>query len=106
MLKATSINQSNQHLAGLASEGEAAAVADLDAVEETARLGQELQHVGQRQEGDIPGRKKCGKNSFYQFWGAVISRFDWSAPASLEPKLCFWNLSGGSDRFFHFKFFY
>jgi hypothetical protein len=40
-------------LAGLAGEGEAAAVADLDAIEEAARLGQQLQHVRQRQERDV-----------------------------------------------------
>jgi hypothetical protein len=40
-------------LAGLAGEGEAAAVADLDAVEEAAGLGQQLQHVRQRQERDV-----------------------------------------------------
>jgi hypothetical protein len=49
-------------LAGLAGEGEAAAVADLDAVEEAAGLGQQLQHVRQRQDRDVSVVKR-GKSS-------------------------------------------
>ena len=52
-MSSQSINQL-LYLAGFTGERETAAVANLDAVEETAGLGQQLQHVGQGQEGDIP----------------------------------------------------
>ena len=50
-------------LAGHGCEGEGAAVANLDAVEEAAGLGQQLQHVGQRQVSNVPQRIYDGKKT-------------------------------------------